>query len=563
MSYSVSRTGYAVGYVVDAGRTSLRRNPRLRVPSGPDLGSPAALERLVSCPLSGYTFSHLRIDPSAYSTGYTPQICRTIMLDGLLVRRLGRSISSAAKHQALGPSIASRVGRFPPQPALPSFYPQLPLGISIGRNAVFPSFLQQLPASRRMTVICATKAIRKSSPYPYQSTFSQSYCRQSRASSGMSSPQEVKPAISVYGNSSSNVTSAASNARPTPAPLFRLPTHHHFDVGGVPTTPVSLTAAALAPVLEDIYFDSNGVLFRNGLAIVDQHGSIIRRPIAERPLPVFRPTFVDPETLVLRTNRAVIGQNAHRIAPPFFDPLPAFIESRPDAAAVPVYPRGPVPPGLESLVEHLHHNGQAPAANNSAVDSSGDAQMRPALETRGRLTGDPARIAEATRVYNQAHDFFVNQHYNIVSPPAPCPASEPQAPTTDPIETDSEPADTQSEPLLTNDQGDPVSVTYPLTNFSRPTTPNPPGFFDPKDYHRLDDDQIHDLLRRDHEPGHFDRYAFGPQQLTDLYQSAMSAMVSNYTHFPPRDGAECADWVQTFKFITRRYHSLDRVMRRR
>ncbi|PLW40209.1 hypothetical protein PCANC_17964 [Puccinia coronata f. sp. avenae] len=273
----------------------------------------------------------------------------------------------------------------------------------------------------------------------------------------------------------------------------------------------------LRPLLSsDIYFDSNGVLFRNGIAIVDQHGSIIRRPIAERPLPVFRPTFVDPETSVLRTNRAVIGQNAHRIAPPFFDPLPAFIESRPDAVqAVPVYPRGPVPPGLESLVEHLHHNGQAPAANNSAVDSSGDAQMRPASETRGRLTGDPARIAEATRVYNQAH---------------------PRAPTTDPIETDSEPADTQSEPLLTNDQGDPVSVTYPFTNFSRPTTPNPPGFFDPDDYHRLDNDQIHDLLRRDHAPGRFDRYAFGPQQLTDLYQSAMSAMVSNYTRFPPRDG---------------------------
>ncbi|PLW50512.1 hypothetical protein PCASD_01416 [Puccinia coronata f. sp. avenae] len=327
-----------------------------------------------------------------------------------------------------------------------------------------------------MTVIRATKAVRKSSPYPYQSTLSQSYRRRSRASSGMSSPQEVKPAISAYGNSSSDVTSAASNARPTPAPLFRLPTHHHFDVGGVPTTPVSLTAAALAPVLEEIYFDSNGVLFRNGIAIVDQHGSIIRRPIAERPLPVFRPTFVDPETLVLCTNRAVIGQNAHRIVPPFFDPLPAFIKSRPDAAAVPVYPRGPVPPGLESLVEHLHHNGQAPAANNSAVNLSGDA------------CGLPQKLVVGSQ------DLFVNQHYDIVAPPAPRPASEPRAPTTNPIETDSEPADTQFEPLLTNDQGDPVSVTYPFTNFSRPTTPNPPGFFDPNDYHRLDGDQIHNLL---------------------------------------------------------------------
>jgi hypothetical protein len=150
-----------------------------------------------------------------------------------------------------------------------------------------------------------------------------------------------------------------------------------------------------------------------------------------------------------------------------------------------------------------------------------------------------------------------------VATPAPRPASEPRAPTTNPIETDSELADTQSEPLLTNDQGDPVLVTYLFTNFSRPTTPNPPGFFDPNNYHRLDDNQIHNLLWRDHKPGRFDRYAFGPQQLTDLYQSAMSAMVSNYTRFPPRDGAECADWVQTFKFITRQYHSLDRVMRRR
>ncbi|PLW44131.1 hypothetical protein PCANC_13776 [Puccinia coronata f. sp. avenae] len=380
----------------------------------------------------------------------------------------------------------------------------------------------------------------------------------------MSSPANVKPDVSSYFPSSATDTRATpAVAPPTPAHPFRLPTHHHFDVGGLPTTPVSLTAAALAPVLEDIYFDSNGVLFRNGIAIVNQHGSIIRLPIAKRPLPVFRPTFVDPETSVLRTNRAVIGQHAHQIAPPLFDPLLAFIESRPDAIPVLTYPRGPVPPGLESLVEHLHHTGPPSANRNNAVDGSGNAQMRPASETRDRLTGDPAQIAEATRVFNQAHDLIADPSYHIAAPPNPCPASESGAPTTNPIETNSEPADTQSEPLLTNDQGDPVSVTYPFTNFSRPTIPNPPGFFDPNDDHRLDDDQIHDLLRRDHEPGRFDRYAFGPQQLTDLYQSAMLAMVSNYTRFPPRDGAECADWVQTFKFITRRYHSLDRVMRRR
>jgi hypothetical protein len=115
----------------------------------------------------------------------------------------------------------------------------------------------------------------------------------------MSSPANVKPDVSSYFPSSAADTRATpAVAPPTPAHPLRLPTHHHFDVGGLPTTPVSLTAAALAPVLEDIYFDSNGVLFRNGIAIVDQHGSIIRRPIAERPLPVFRPTFVDPETSV-------------------------------------------------------------------------------------------------------------------------------------------------------------------------------------------------------------------------------------------------------------------------
>ncbi|PLW50108.1 hypothetical protein PCASD_01877 [Puccinia coronata f. sp. avenae] len=310
------------------------------------------------------------------------------------------------------------------------------------------------------------------------------------------------------------------------------------------------------PTFEDIYFDSNGVLFRNGIAIVDQHGSTIRRPVVECPLPVFRPTHVEPETSALRSNRAIIGHVAHRLTPPVFDPYPAFVESRSVPQVIPGYPRGPVPPGLESLVEHLHHNGQG------ANSASKGAQMRPASETHGWLIGDPARIAEATRVFNEAHDLIVDHFYNTAAPPVPRPASEPRAPTTDPIDTDSDPADTQSKPLLTNDQGDPVSTTYPFTNFSLPATPNPPGFFDPEDYHWLDDNQIHDLLRRNHEPAQFNRFSFGPQHLTNLYQSAMSAMVSNYTRFPPCDGAECADRVQTFKFITRRYHSLDRVMRR-
>ncbi|PLW25574.1 hypothetical protein PCANC_28181 [Puccinia coronata f. sp. avenae] len=244
---------------------------------------------------------------------------------------------------------------------------------------------------------------------------------------------------------------------------------------------IRATPAAVIPPFEDIYFDSNGVLFRNGIAIVDQRGSIIRRSIVKRP----PPTLVAP-----------------------------------------------------------------------------DATMQPASETRGWLIGDPACLAEATCMFNEAHDIIVDHFYSTTAPPTSHSASEPRAPTKDPVNTDSDPADAHSEPLLTNNQGNPVLTTYPFTNFSRPATPNPPGFFDPKDYHRLDNNQIHDLLRRDHEPAQFNHFAFGPQHLTDLYQSAMSAMVPNYTRFPPRNGAECADRVQTFKFITRRYHLLNRVMHR-
>ncbi|PLW25350.1 hypothetical protein PCANC_28606 [Puccinia coronata f. sp. avenae] len=487
----------------------------------------AALERPVSCQMS----ENLSPPPSNHLTHALDRLLtiksgdsHTTMSTGLpLVHWLGRSITPAFQRLALGPiwltlvdplnrtgiGVAGSDTR--PVSIQPSLFSPLlcfPPGISTGRIVGFPFFLPQRSTARRMTVIRTAKASYKPAPYPYQSTISRAYRRRTRSSLAMLPSSDAYP--------------ASVRAPPNAAP----------------------------PPFEDLYFDSNGVLFRNGVAVVDQHGSLIRRSIVERP----PPTPVAPENLVLRSNHAVIGHAAHRISPPVFDPYPAFVESRSVPPVFQAYPRGPVPPGLKSLPEHLHHNG--PGATNA----SEDAQMSSA--NRGRLVGDPARIAEATRVFNEAHDLIVDYFYNTAAPPVPRPASEPRAPTTDPIDTDSDPADTQSEPLLTNDQGDPVSTTYPFTNFSCPATPNPPGFFDPEDYHRLDDDQIHALLRRDHEPALFDRFAFGPQHLTDLYQSAMSAMVSNYTRFPPRDGAECADRVQTFKFITRRYHSLDRVMRR-
>ncbi|PLW04894.1 hypothetical protein PCANC_28224 [Puccinia coronata f. sp. avenae] len=230
-----------------------------------------------------------------------------------------------------------------------------------------------------MTVIRTAKATCRSTPYPYQSSISRLYRRRRRASLTM------------------NYSSAEIRATP----------------------------AAVIPPFEDVYFDSNGVLFRNGIAIVDQRGSIIRRSIVERPLP----TLVAPEALGLRSNWAILGHAAHRITPPVYDPYPAFVESRSIPPAFPAYPRGPVPPGLESLPEHLRHNGPGLTPLQGANSLSEDAQ-----------------------------DIIVDHFYNTTAPPAPCSASEPCAPTTDLVDTDSDPADAQSEPLLTNDQGNPTTI---------------------------------------------------------------------------------------------------------
>ncbi|PLW42119.1 hypothetical protein PCANC_10974 [Puccinia coronata f. sp. avenae] len=281
-----------------------------------------------------------------------------------------------------------------------------------------------------MTVIRTAKATCRSTPYPYQSSISRLYRRRRRASLTM------------------NYSSAEIRATP----------------------------AAVIPPFEDVYFDSNGVLFRNGIAIVDQRGSIIRRSIVERPLP----TLVAPEALGLRSNWAILGHAAHRITPPVYDPYPAFVESRSIPPAFPAYPRGPVPPGLESLPEHLRHNGPGLTPLQGANSLSEDAQ-----------------------------DIIVDHFYNTTAPPAPCSASEPCAPTTDLVNTDSDPADAQSEPLLTNDQGNPAQSRaspfdcLPLVLSILPISTNPPCL-----------------------------------------------PCVNYTQFPPRNRAECADCVQTFKFIT-------------
>ncbi|PLW27331.1 hypothetical protein PCASD_20048 [Puccinia coronata f. sp. avenae] len=182
-----------------------------------------------------------------------------------LVRLLGRLTIPVAKPLLLGPILSLGVDSLPltgigvasvgtrpslTQHALASFFLSFHPGISTGRIVGFPFALPQQSTAYCMTVICTAKATRRSTPYPDQSSISQLYCRQSRASLTMNS--------------------SSAKIRATPA--------------------------AVIPPLEDIYFNSNGVLFRNGIAIVNQRGSIIQRPIVERPLPVFRPTLVDSET---------------------------------------------------------------------------------------------------------------------------------------------------------------------------------------------------------------------------------------------------------------------------
>ena len=180
-----------------------------------------------------------------------------------LVHWLGRSITPAYQRLALGPIWLTLVNPLDrtgigvagvgtcldsTQPALASLLLCIPPDISIGRLFVFPPLLPQRSATCRMTVIRTAKATCRSTPYPYQSSISRLYRHRRRASLTM------------------NYSSAEIRATP---------------------------AAALPP-FEDIYFNSNGVLFRNGIAIVDHRGSIIRRSIVKRP----PPTRVAPENLV-------------------------------------------------------------------------------------------------------------------------------------------------------------------------------------------------------------------------------------------------------------------------
>ncbi|PLW55308.1 hypothetical protein PCANC_10564 [Puccinia coronata f. sp. avenae] len=106
----------------------------------------------------------------------------------------------------------------------------------------------------------------------------------------------------------------------------------------------------------------------------------------------------------------------------------------------------------------------------------------------------------------------------------------------------------------------PAVETYPFTDFSPVPTPEPRGFFDPAVFHGLNDQQIEDLLKRQHEPGRFNRYAFGPHHFTGFYQSISSYYVQLYNQVPPSTPAERAMRFEFFCFMAGRYHSFDHMV---
>ncbi|KAA1108562.1 hypothetical protein PGT21_017455 [Puccinia graminis f. sp. tritici] len=93
---------------------------------------------------------------------------------------------------------------------------------------------------------------------------------------------------------------------------------------------------------------------------------------------------------------------------------------------------------------------------------------------------------------------------------------------------------------------------------SRVPSPNPPGFYDPEDYHRLTRDQVESLLDWRAQPERFNRYDFAPQHFTDLYESITTAMVHHFNTYPAANAAERDSRVRLFRFATRRYRTMTR-----
>ncbi|KAA1114329.1 hypothetical protein PGT21_004590 [Puccinia graminis f. sp. tritici] len=92
----------------------------------------------------------------------------------------------------------------------------------------------------------------------------------------------------------------------------------------------------------------------------------------------------------------------------------------------------------------------------------------------------------------------------------------------------------------------------------RVPSPTPAGMYDPADYHLLLRHQVEALLDRRADPARFDRYAFTPQHIDDLYESITTAMVNHFTTYPAANAAERESRVRLFRFASRRYRTMTR-----
>ncbi|EFP82704.2 uncharacterized protein PGTG_08900 [Puccinia graminis f. sp. tritici CRL 75-36-700-3] len=92
----------------------------------------------------------------------------------------------------------------------------------------------------------------------------------------------------------------------------------------------------------------------------------------------------------------------------------------------------------------------------------------------------------------------------------------------------------------------------------RVPSPTPAGMYDPADYHLLLRHQVEALLDRRADPARFDRYAFTPQHIDDLYESITTAMVNHFTTYPAANAAEHESRVRLFRFASGRHRTMTR-----
>ena len=138
--------------------------------------------------------------------------------------------------------------------------------------------------------------------------------------------------------------------------------------------------------------------------------------------------------------------------------------------------------------------------------------------------------------------------------------SDSSAPIT--VDSNSAAVDTANEGVPASESpADGPPATYPFANVSRVPSPTPRGFYDPDDYHRLERHQIQSLLERRPDPSRFDRYAFAEQHFTDFYQGVVSDFANLSNHFPAANDRERDARVAHVVSVTRRFHSLNRVVR--